>query len=362
MTSTIAPQRRNTRQRQLVLDAVRAHHDHPTADDIYTDVHARDEHVSRGTVYRNLNLLADAGQIRAVRMPGGDRFDLRVDDHPHVVCRSCGRVIDAPVEAMPRLDDMVASRTGFADVSHATTFTGLCPACRAREEGTEPRFTCVLFDLDGTLIDSLEDLTASGNHVCAQMGWPSFTPEAFRRLIGHGLVRLAADIIPAEAAAAARARGDYDELLARTLELYRTHYEQHKNDHTAPFPGVPATLDRLAASGVRLGVLTNKDDAPAHELVARDFPGRFDAVQGRAEGMAPKPDPTGALRLMAALGADPARTLMVGDSEPDVQVGANAGIASCGVLWGYRSRAELEVAGADHVAATLEDLESVVLG
>lgn len=128
-TATHTPQRRNTRQRQLVLDAVRSRCDHPTADDIYLAVREKDEHISRGTVYRNLNLLAGEGEIQAVHVRGGDRFDLRCDRHAHVICRECGEVMDAPLPYHEDLDEQLAEKTGFAVSGHVTTFLGLCPAC-----------------------------------------------------------------------------------------------------------------------------------------------------------------------------------------------------------------------------------------
>ncbi len=131
-------QRRNTHQRQLILDAVRARGDHPTADDIYLDVRAIDNRVSRGTVYRNLKILEQAREIQAVRMAGGDHFDRRVDDHAHAVCRECGQVIDVPIPHDRKLNDEAAEKTGFAIDSHQTVFSGLCPDCQARHatEGT----------------------------------------------------------------------------------------------------------------------------------------------------------------------------------------------------------------------------------
>ena len=129
-------QRRNTRQRQLVLAAVTSRCDHPTADEIYLAVRAVDERISRGTVYRNLNLLARDGEIQAIRMPGsgGDRFDRRCDSHCHLVCRGCGNVIDAPLPYAHGLDSELASRTGWEVDAHHTLFDGLCPACRAELE------------------------------------------------------------------------------------------------------------------------------------------------------------------------------------------------------------------------------------
>ena len=123
-------QRRNTRQRQLVLDAVYARCDHPTAEDIYRDVHEQDERVSRGTVYRNLNLLDETGAIMAVRTPGAVRFDRRTDSHSHLVCRVCGRVVDAPLPYDASADEQVASQTGFSVTSHSTVFEGVCPTCQ----------------------------------------------------------------------------------------------------------------------------------------------------------------------------------------------------------------------------------------
>ena len=123
-------QRRNTRQRKLVLDAVRAHCDHPTAEDIYNDVHAIDEKISRGTVYRNLNLLEETGAISAVKVPGAVRFDWRTDGHCHVTCRECGAIMDAPLPYDASIDTLVASETGFTVSSHSTMFEGVCPDCQ----------------------------------------------------------------------------------------------------------------------------------------------------------------------------------------------------------------------------------------
>ena len=93
----MAVQRRNTRQRKLVLDAVRQSYNHPTADEIYNVVRAQDDKISRGTVYRNLNLLADAGEILSIKTPGGSRFDRTIEPHAHIICTSCSRVIDVPL-------------------------------------------------------------------------------------------------------------------------------------------------------------------------------------------------------------------------------------------------------------------------
>ena len=123
--------RRNTRQRALVLDAVRSRCDHPTAEQVFESVRETDAHVSRATVYRNLHKLAEEGQILSVKAPGGERFDLRQDDHAHLVCRSCGRVVDVPLAPDDGLDRRAAQATGWQVDAHSLIFEGLCPDCRA---------------------------------------------------------------------------------------------------------------------------------------------------------------------------------------------------------------------------------------
>lgn len=122
-------ERRNTRQRQLVLEAVRSRCDHPTAEQIYQDVAAKDPKVSRGTVYRNLAVLSQAGELCEVETPSASRYDLRKDRHHHLVCSSCGAVVDAPVDYQEQLDALAAAASGYTVTGHHTIFQGLCPAC-----------------------------------------------------------------------------------------------------------------------------------------------------------------------------------------------------------------------------------------
>ena len=121
--------RRKTKQRQLVLDAVRARCDHPTAEQIYQDVRAIDENISRGTVYRNLNILVENGEVFQVKLSRADRFDRRLDLHSHLFCTKCGTVLDAPFPCHTELDEQGAN-TGFAITGHHTVYEGVCPGCR----------------------------------------------------------------------------------------------------------------------------------------------------------------------------------------------------------------------------------------
>ena len=127
-------QSRMTRQKQMILDIALAHHDHPTADQIYAEVRAADGRISRGTVYRNLEQLSAAGILLHVKLPGADRFDCRLDRHYHLICRSCGTVLDAPADYQDELDRQVSQRCGFKVMRHRTIFEGLCPECAKHSE------------------------------------------------------------------------------------------------------------------------------------------------------------------------------------------------------------------------------------
>ena len=123
---------RSTKQRKLVRDTVQSRHDHPTADQIYLDARQKDEKISRGTVYRNLNLLSESGDISHVKVPSADRYDFRLDRHYHLFCTNCGKVCDAPVPYQEARDKQIEQETGFQVSRHRTIFEGLCSDCQKR--------------------------------------------------------------------------------------------------------------------------------------------------------------------------------------------------------------------------------------
>lgn len=125
-------QQRHSRQRRLVLDMVSTRRDHPTADQVYLDARAADQQISRGTVYRNLNFLAQKGVLRAVKINGADRFECRLDRHDHLLCTGCGAICDVPLPYQQQLDQALAEQTGYAVDGHHTVFKGLCPRCREK--------------------------------------------------------------------------------------------------------------------------------------------------------------------------------------------------------------------------------------
>lgn len=215
-------------------------------------------------------------------------------------------------------------------------------------------YKTVVFDLDGTLLNTIDDLADAGNRVCAARGWPQHTVEEYKYFVGNGIPKLVERFSPPEARTPA--------ILADTLAAFQADYGAHLRDKTAPYPGIPALLARLKAAGVQLAVFSNKADPLARQVVADYFDtALFDAVRGALPGVPTKPAPQGTLALMQAIGADPAATLYVGDSNVDVDTAHNAGLPCCGVLWGFRTRQELTDAGAEHLAADAEELWNVIV-
>ncbi len=125
--------RRNTKQRQMVLETVRSHRDHPTADEIYIDLRQNDDKISRGTVYRNLNILVDNKEIQSVKIRDAERYDWRQDRHYHLKCTQCNEIIDIDIPYNEGLDKEVSEEMGYKLTYHNTVFEGICPSCQLKE-------------------------------------------------------------------------------------------------------------------------------------------------------------------------------------------------------------------------------------
>mgnify|MGYP002423763461 CR=1 FL=1 len=212
----------------------------------------------------------------------------------------------------------------------------------------------VIFDLDGTLLNTIDDLADAANWVCAQNGWPLHTPEEYKHFVGRGIPNLCRLFSP-EAA-----RGK--EKQAAVLAAFLARYAAHKQDKTAPYPGIEEAVRALQNAGILCGVLSNKDDSLAKAVVAHYFPGLFAHVQGAIAGRPAKPNPAGVYALLSEMGAVPGpEAMLVGDSDVDVFTGKNAGLPVCGALWGFRGREELAAAGASLLAQSPAEMARLLL-
>ena len=212
----------------------------------------------------------------------------------------------------------------------------------------------VIFDLDGTLLNTLEDLAGAANWVCAQHGWPAHGVEEYKYFVGNGAPKLLERVVPEGVPVT-------DGLRQVLLEEFGRRYGAHKSDKTTPYPGLPEAVRRLREAGLTLAVLSNKPDEAARPVVERYYPGLFHRVQGALPGVPVKPDPTLLRRLMAEMGASQRDTLFVGDSNVDIRTAKHGGLTSCGVLWGFRTRRELEEEGADYIVDTAQALVELIL-
>jgi len=201
----------------------------------------------------------------------------------------------------------------------------------------------VIFDLDGTLLDTLADLADSANAVLASRGYPAIPTDDYKELIGDGMAKLVERAMPD---AAKPSEAELDSALAD----FQMEYEQRWNAKTRTYSGIPELLDRLVERDIKIGVLSNKK----HEFTVKCVeeylsPWPWGAVFGQREGIEKKPDPAGALDAASALDLPPQACLYVGDSGVDMHTGVRSGMTPVGVLWGFRDAAELRGMGADHL-------------
>lgn len=194
-------------------------------------------------------------------------------------------------------------------------------------------YRAALFDLDGTLVDSLRDLADTANQMLAEYGYPGHPVDAYRYFVGDGLRTLIERIAPA----ALTAR-EYDDCLQRFKEIYALNWRRN----SCPYPGIRAMLAGLKNAGLGLAVLSNKPHSFTLEFVDYFFPGGiFPIVFGQRPEVEKKPSPAGALEIAAKLAVTPGECLYIGDTAVDMQTGRSAGMFTIGVLWGFRERQEL---------------------
>ncbi len=211
----------------------------------------------------------------------------------------------------------------------------------------------VVFDLDGTLINSLPDISAAMNRALKLQGLPTHPEDAYKAFTGDGARNLTL-----------RALGpDKEHLAEQVLKDYSDYYAQHSRVNTAPYPGMAEVMERLAAKGMQVCVLSNKDDADTQEVVTHYFPRvPFAIIRGRREGIPLKPDPTALLDMARQLNLAPRAFWYVGDTQTDMRCAANAGMERVAVLWGFQSKEQLANQQPEHYAADSQQLLHILLG
>ena len=210
----------------------------------------------------------------------------------------------------------------------------------------------VIFDLDGTLLNTIADLAAGVNHTLAAHDLPQHTIDEYTLMVGNGMRKLVMRALPRELAAD-------DAFVDSILAEFLNYYADHIDVHTKPYPGIPELISTLSAQGYRLAVASNKIQAGAEKLIQEFFPGiPFVAVMGNSPLYPLKPDASVVEYIMDKAGTDRAHTVMIGDSGTDIQTARNAGIPVIAVSWGFRPRHELTVA--DFVADSTDQIQRIL--
>ncbi len=211
----------------------------------------------------------------------------------------------------------------------------------------------VIFDLDGTLLDTLEDLADSANFALAQGGFPARTLEEIRGFVGNGVGLLIHRALPA---------GTPPEREASCLAAFKAHYLENMRNKTAPYPGVLDLLDRLNTNGCKVAVVSNKFDGAVKELCARYFGDRLPVALGERPGLDKKPASDLVRACLEALDSSTEEAVYVGDSEVDILTARNAGLPCYSVTWGFRGREFLLEHGAERLVDTPKELVDLLLG
>ncbi len=211
-----------------------------------------------------------------------------------------------------------------------------------------------IFDLDGTLIDSLYDLAIAGNYLMETLGYPTHPIEAYKMFVGSGIRQLILRAIPKEEIE----RIDTNQ----AMKLYMDYYSQHCSENTTIYPYIEDTLNKLKQDGYILAVVTNKPDAIAKKIVKDLFNDTFSYVYGQVEDIPVKPNPTLVNRILEKTNCLKENVYYIGDSDVDVYTAKNAEVMSIGCLWGNRSKDELKNAGAHFLASDARDIIQIIRG
>ena len=210
------------------------------------------------------------------------------------------------------------------------------------------RYKAIIFDLDGTLLDTLTDLAEGTNYALRVNGFPERTLDEIRRFVGNGARKLIERAVP---------DGQIEAALEKVRQDFNVYYKIHCKDHTGPYPGIMEMLQELVQQGYSLGVVSNKPDFAVQDLIPEYFPDIFASISGERQGVAKKPAPDLIREAMKNLQADSSNAVYVGDSEVDLEAAANAGIPCISVAWGFKGRRFLEEQHAGMIIETPAEIQ-----
>lgn len=210
-----------------------------------------------------------------------------------------------------------------------------------------------IFDLDGTLLNTIADLATATNQALDACGFPTHPIEAYPFFVGNGINKLFERALPAEART--------EENVLRIRAHFLPYYDEHNADLSRPYPGIPQLLENLQAAGIQVAVASNKYHRATEKLIRHYFPTiRFAAILGQREGVPIKPHPQIVEDILALVPVSKEEVIHIGDSGVDMQTAHNAGIRSVGVSWGFRSRKELEQLAPDAIADNIKELREIL--
>lgn len=218
---------------------------------------------------------------------------------------------------------------------------------------TKSEYKLVIFDLDGTLINSVTDLAIATNYTLQYFGLPMHTEDEYRYFVGNGVNMLLYRALPEGY--------KNDEWIQKMREVMLPYYSEHCTDKTAPYTGISSLLNKLCDSNIKIAVASNKYQAATTAMVKHYFPDvRFVATLGQRDGVPIKPDPTIVAEILNIANVDVKDVLYVGDTAVDMQTANRAGVTAVGVTWGFRPRVELEAENPRFIVDTVGELERVI--
>ena len=214
------------------------------------------------------------------------------------------------------------------------------------------KYKAVLFDMDGTVLDTLGDLAAAVNHTLREFSMPERSIAEVAAALGNGAAYLIAHTVPA---------GTPKELTDKVLAAYAPYYDAHCDILTGPYDGIVPLMQKLRERGVKLAVISNKQDTAVKPLAEKYFPGLLEIAVGESAEVRRKPNPDAVLAALRHIGVERGDAIYVGDTEVDLQTARNAGMECASVDWGFRTREQLVKIGAEHIFDTVQELEEYLL-